>query len=165
MMSPDMEYAVPTSEPLLGGRLEKSGRLDKRSYTKPATVLIVDDDINARTGVRRLLQQYGYTTLEAEHGAAALQLLRNSLLSVDVVLTDVIMPEMTGIELVRQLGVEFPTLPVIYLSAYVSHPAVQKQIDRADQWALTKPVSAPVLMAAIQSALTYRVPDDQLRVP
>lgn len=163
-MSPDVEHVVPTPEPFLGRRPE-NGRMEKDVPAKPMTVLVVDDDATVRAGIRRLLQRHGYATVEAEHGAAALHLLRNSLLPIDVVLTDVVMPEMTGIELVHRLSVEFPTLPVIYLSAYVSHPAVRKQIGGAQQWALAKPVSAPLLMAAIQDALAYRRPDDQLRVP
>lgn len=163
-MSLDVEHAVSTPGSFLAGRPERS-RLAKDTPPKPVTVLIVDDDASVRAGIRRLLQRFGYATLEAEHGAAALELLRDSFLPVDVVLTDVVMPEMTGIELVQQLGVEFPTLPVIYLSAYVSHPAVRQRIGEAERWALAKPVSTPVLMAALQSALAERIPDDQLRAP
>jgi CheY-like chemotaxis protein len=80
--------------------------------------LVVEDDDLVRAMAARGLVEAGYTTLEAENGRAALDLLRGRRGRVDVVITDVGMPEMDGYELARQLEQERPDLPIIYMTGY-----------------------------------------------
>jgi len=79
-------------------------------------VLLVDDDAIVRTYVKRLLQLNGYQVLEAADGADALALLRKLSGAVDVLVTDVKMPGMTGTELVKVAKTEFPNIPVVFIS-------------------------------------------------
>jgi PAS domain S-box-containing protein len=80
--------------------------------------LVVEDDDLVRAMAARGLAEAGYTTLEAENGRVALDLLRGRRGRVDVVITDVGMPEMDGYELARQLEQERPDLPIIYMTGY-----------------------------------------------
>jgi CheY-like chemotaxis protein len=81
------------------------------------TVLVVEDDEGLRRVARRLLEPKGYTVLLAANAAQALELFKGNW-SIDVLLTDVVMPGASGPELTRQLMEQRPALKVIYMSGY-----------------------------------------------
>ncbi len=83
-----------------------------------ATVLLVEDEAQVRATTRRTLERAGYRVLEARHGRDALDLLRRQPGTVDVVLTDVRMPEMDGAALFAAVGQVAPRLPVVFMSGY-----------------------------------------------
>ncbi len=77
-------------------------------------ILLIEDDEGTRSMLRRTLQHASYDTLEAEDGRVGLKLLSEH--SVDLVITDIIMPEVEGIELIRNLRANKPNLPIIAIS-------------------------------------------------
>ncbi|MCU0618678.1 MAG: PAS domain S-box protein [Gemmatimonadaceae bacterium] len=81
-------------------------------------VLLVEDEAQVRATTRRMLERAGYRVLEARHGRDALDLLRRHPGAIDVVLTDVRMPEMDGGALFTALAQVAPRLPVVFMSAY-----------------------------------------------
>ena len=81
-------------------------------------VLVVDDEQGLRELVCRTLQAEGFTTLEAGHGAEALEVMEGAPEPVDLVVTDVVMPGMDGRELGRRISQRWPDLPILYISAY-----------------------------------------------
>jgi len=86
------------------------------------TILLVEDEFPLRTFVSDLLQRCGYTVLEAESGPAALKIWQTQRNQVELLLTDIIMPEnMSGIELGRQLQADKSGLKVIYTSGYTGN--------------------------------------------
>jgi CheY-like chemotaxis protein len=78
--------------------------------------LLVDDEKAIRAYVAMVLEQEGFQVLEADDGIDALALLRRMGGMVDILVTDVSMPRMTGIELVSVVNMEFPGIPVVYVS-------------------------------------------------
>ncbi len=78
-------------------------------------VLLIDDDGDLRQLLRRFLVRSGFEVLEAGHGREALNLLRGG--AVDLIVTDIIMPDMEGIELILELRRSHPGLPIIAMSA------------------------------------------------
>lgn len=85
------------------------------------TVLVVEDEDALRAGIRRLLQKEGYNVLEAQNGAAALQLLSGDGPSaVALVLTDLRMPVMDGRELAAALARVRPSLPIVFMSGFTA---------------------------------------------
>jgi CheY-like chemotaxis protein len=82
------------------------------------TLLLVEDEAAVCSSARRLLERYGYNVLEARHGADALRLVEEGGPEVHLVLTDLVMPEMGGRELVERLRARRPTLKVLYMSGY-----------------------------------------------
>ena len=83
-----------------------------------ATVLVVDDDDDVRAVAVAILRELGYDVMEASGGAPALEILRGSA-PVDLLLTDLAMPGMNGIELAHNAVSTRPGLKVLYTSAYV----------------------------------------------
>jgi CheY-like chemotaxis protein len=86
-------------------------------------ILLVDDDAAVRATTGELLLLYGYRIVDADSGAAALALLETGV-TVDVVVTDVAMPGMTGPELARELRARWPRLPVVFISGHADPEAV-----------------------------------------
>jgi two-component system cell cycle sensor histidine kinase/response regulator CckA len=89
----------------------------------PRRVLLVEDDHDVRALARRLLQDAGHTVIEAQSGEEGLARWREATStgkSVDVVVTDVVMPDMGGRELVAQLRAQRPGLPVVYMSSFLA---------------------------------------------
>ena len=81
-----------------------------------ARILIVDDEPAVRRFAARVLLEEGFLVVEAADGAEALALVRT--LAVDVVVSDVVMPRLNGVELLHALAVSHPQLPVILMSGY-----------------------------------------------
>jgi len=81
-------------------------------------VLVVEDDPGVRAAASRLLSSAGYAVLDAEDGREALDLLRHLAPAVDLVLTDIRMPRMTGMELARAIAELWPDLPVLFMTGF-----------------------------------------------
>ena len=80
----------------------------------PTRILVVDDDCDFRSMLCRALKRLGYDVLDALNGRVALQLLEAR--GVDLVITDVLMPDMEGVEFIDHLRRRYPTLPVVAIS-------------------------------------------------
>ena len=119
-----------------------------------ARVLVVDDEASARSGLEKLLKGEGHTVDVAEDGASALE--RAAEHPPDVVVTDLKMPKMDGIELLKKLREQDPTLPVIVATAFgdVSTAILAMRAGAEDY--LTKPIDFDALLLAIERALERR---------
>jgi CheY-like chemotaxis protein len=117
------------------------------------TVLLVDDEDGVRVTLRRQLIARGHTVLEASHGAEALAVVRMRRGNLDLVLADVVMPEMNGTELAATLGREFPALPVILMSAYAPAGLTRVGPDNHSVPVLQKPFAPGQLEELILVAL------------
>jgi two-component system, cell cycle sensor histidine kinase and response regulator CckA len=124
-----------------------SGKEHKR------TVLVVDDEEGLRSLVCRTLRAEGYGTLEAAHGAEALEVMEKSAEPVDLVVTDVVMPGMDGRELGRRLTQRWPTLPILYISAYDVNDIFRRGSPRSSAPFLQKPFPAEGLITRVQQLL------------
>jgi two-component system cell cycle sensor histidine kinase/response regulator CckA len=122
------------------------------------TVLVVDDEEGLRSLVCRTLRAEGYGTLEAAHGAEALELMESAAEPVDLVVTDVVMPGMDGRELGRRLSQRWPTLPILYISAYDVNDIFRRGSPRTSAPFLQKPFPAEGLITTIQQLLASRSP-------
>ncbi|RYZ07509.1 MAG: response regulator, partial [Myxococcales bacterium] len=119
-----------------------------------ATVLVVDDEPTLRAVMRRALARDGHQVLVAEDGARALKLAASHPAPIDLLLTDVVMPGISGLELARRLLEERPGLAVLYVSGFTFEEAVPPT-DLAQGVAyLPKPFDALVLTAKVRELLT-----------
>ncbi len=117
-------------------------------------ILLVDDDAAHRTMLRLHLAEAGYSISEAEDGDIALALLKRQ--SFDLVLLDMRMQRLNGLEALAAIGEEYPRLPVIMLTAFSS---VETAVEAMRQGAfdyLTKPVDIEQLLLVVERALRNR---------
>ena len=111
-------------------------------------MLIVDDEEPVRKFVERVLRQGGYTTVTAADGAEAIEV-ASKLTALDVVVTDLIMPQMTGEELAGRLRKTRPSLKVLYLTGFSDRLFTEKVTLRQDEAFLEKPCSVTGLLQAV----------------
>lgn len=116
-------------------------------------VLVVDDEQGLRDLVCRTLRDEGYRTLEAAHGGEALELVETGPETIDLVVTDIVMPGMDGRELGRRLGQSRPTLPILYMSAYEVNDIFQRGSPRTSAPFLQKPFARDGLINSVQGLL------------
>jgi two-component system cell cycle sensor histidine kinase/response regulator CckA len=116
-------------------------------------ILLVEDEEAVRAVARRVLIKYGYTVVEARHGAEALELLAAGDAEFDVVLTDAVMPQMSGLELVAAIAYRRPELPVIVMSGYTDVDLVRRGALDSDTSILAKPFTAETLLRAVRARL------------
>jgi PAS domain S-box-containing protein len=118
------------------------------------TVLVVEDDDGVRQLTRRVLGLYGYAVLEARSGAEALELLGGSEQRVAAVVSDMMMPGMSGAELAAEVRRRWPGLPVLFLSGYTGADLGEAGVHGPLQRFLQKPYSPDALAVALQELLT-----------
>jgi CheY-like chemotaxis protein len=116
------------------------------------TVLVVEDEEGLRELAKRLLLRQGYTVLVAANADEALRLFEANQ-SIDVLLTDVVMPGASGPELTRQLVQQHPALRVIYMSGYTEEAIVQHGVLKPGIAFLNKPFTSETLGAKIREVL------------
>ncbi|MCK5198641.1 MAG: sigma-54-dependent Fis family transcriptional regulator, partial [Spirochaetales bacterium] len=117
-------------------------------------VLVVDDEKNIREGLGRSLEMDGYNILLAGNGKEGLELINAS--EIDLVISDLKMPEMSGEELLKKIAASNPTVPVIILTGHGTiESAVNAMRDGAFDF-LTKPVNLDRLSLLVKRALSSR---------
>jgi two-component system cell cycle sensor histidine kinase/response regulator CckA len=117
------------------------------------TILVVEDEAPVRTAVRRMLERLGYRVREAANGAEALGLLESASERIDLVLTDVVMPELHGRDLADYVRAQDPTRHVLYMSGYTDDEIVHADLVHSGAKLLQKPFTAEQLGSAVREAL------------
>ena len=120
---------------------------------KSATILLVEDDEIMRRLTRQLLEERGYAVVEANDGKAALEWVRSNPGRIDLVLTDVIMRNMSGPELVKELSGSNPGLKVVFMSGYTGELIAEREVLERGITLLEKPFSRNALLKTIHATL------------
>jgi len=128
-------------------------RESPKDLTGRGTVLLVEDEDAVRSFAARALGQRGYRVLEASTGAEALEVFASHNGDVDLVVSDVVMPEMDGPTLMRRLRSERPDVKIIFISGYAEDAFRRNLSDKDDFMFLQKPFDLKELAAAVKAAL------------
>jgi PAS domain S-box-containing protein len=120
------------------------------------TVMVVEDEPSLRELTREVLEAQGYQVLEAGTGAEALAILRAHQGPLDLLMTDVIMPGLSGRQLVEQVRAERPRLPVLYMSGYTADVIAQSGVLGAAIHLLEKPFTPDGLVRRVQAVLAAK---------
>jgi CheY-like chemotaxis protein len=117
------------------------------------TVLLVEDESAVRNLARRALQRYGYKVLEAPDGETALTLAREARDPIALLLTDVVMPGMSGHDLAQRLTKERRVLRVLYTSGYPDTVGLTEEVEEASVAYLSKPYTPEDLARKVREVL------------
>jgi CheY-like chemotaxis protein len=120
------------------------------------TILLVEDEPAVRGLVHEMLRVHGYTVLVARHGIEALVLSTRHVGPIHIMLTDVVMPQMTGPEVADKLKALRPDTKVLYMSGYPDHPAFAKGGITTETAFLQKPFESSLLIRKIREVLDVR---------
>lgn len=133
-------------------------RLDppKANYIAPAateTVLVAEDEPALRNLTIHILKNSGYRVLSAESAARTLALARQYDSNIDLLLTDVVMPDLGGPDLVSEMKKTRPAIKVLYMSGYSRDAMVEQGLLRDDSTLLVKPFSTQALLHKMRAVL------------
>jgi DNA-binding NtrC family response regulator len=117
------------------------------------TILLVEDEVPVRDVARGILQRQGYTVLEARGAGDALQVSERHRGRIHLLLTDVVMPEMSGPELAKRLAATRPDLKVLCMSGYTDDAAVRHGVIDAALSYLQKPITVETLTRKVRAVL------------
>jgi CheY-like chemotaxis protein len=120
------------------------------------TILLVEDEAPLRAPLRRMLERQGYTVLEAASGLEALRLVSAAVTDeqrIDLVLTDVVMPDLSGRALGERLAAEWPELRVVYMSGYTDDEILRRGLTQSTAAFLEKPFTLERLAMVVREAL------------
>ena len=119
----------------------------------PRIILVAEDEDAVRRLLTRTLSNAGYRTLEARHGEEALRMAIFAYPYLDLVITDVVMPELDGRALGQRLKERCPSLPVLYISAYAPDDLFHRGAPSATAPFLQKPLVAEDLLSLVERLL------------
>lgn len=135
--------------------------LDEFSHSSPTragsgvSVLVVDDEAAVRRFAVRVLQRDGYDVLEAADGHEALEMLRAGQVTVDLIVSDIVMPRINGVELMQAVSESHPGVPVVLMSGYAT--AALSELGIATPCSiLPKPFPAERLLAEVHRCVRSR---------
>jgi CheY-like chemotaxis protein len=141
--------------PVVEGRQEESEEhaASSDSLGGSETVLLVEDERPVRELLSHALREKGYRVLEACHGLEALKLYQAQPSQVDIVVTDLVMPRMGGVELIERLTQSSRKLKVLYMSGHMDDQTVQQVMAQPDSQFLQKPFKPAVLVSRVRETL------------
>lgn len=122
-------------------------------YRRPLRLLLVDDDLLVRATLGKGLARAGHVVTEAGNAHAALRLLKESPNGFDAVITDQLMPGMTGVELMRKVAGLYPELPVVLISGYMTELDAAEAAAHPQARLLRKPISLDELDRAVREVV------------
>ena len=141
--------------PLAEECVKTGGATGRRPAERPGTetILVVEDDAEVRKLAAEMLSRQGYAVLEAASGHEALRLWRRHASSIDLVLTDVVMPSMAGPELAAKLIVERVGLKVLYMSGYPDEVMAKYGLTTSESAFIHKPFTSDALIHSVRLVL------------
>ncbi len=120
------------------------------------TILLVDDEETVLCTTRRILENIGCQVLAANSAKIALNIFKENSSRIDIVIADVVMPEMNGPELVRQLLKQRPDLKYLYISGHSASFLAEQGVDGSEQNFIQKPFSQRTLAEKVQKCLARK---------
>src|SRR5688500_17213321 len=125
---------------------------DPQGRTAP-TVLLVEDDEQVWAFVRSLLSNDGYKIVEARTGAEGAKIAEEMNYDIDLLLTDMLLPELSGSDLAEQIAARRPELKILFMTGYVEGDIVQRCITELGASFLDKPFAPSVLLQRVRDAI------------
>ena len=117
------------------------------------TILVVEDDDQVRGFVRTLLTNAGYLVLEASTGREGLEVAKQSAGGIDLLVSDMLLPELSGYDLAETLHTQFPGLKVLFMTGYVEGDIVERGLGEIGATFLDKPFQPATLLEKVRAAI------------
>lgn len=127
----------------------------KELFTGTGTILVVDDDVQIRTLVRRALTLDNFTVLEAASAEEAIATCKRHKSPIHLILTDMVLPKMSGFELAEQLKTTHPDMKILFMSGYTEHSILEQGVLNPDKNFIQKPFAIDALTRKVRTVLSH----------
>jgi signal transduction histidine kinase/ActR/RegA family two-component response regulator len=144
ILLPRLDDVVLSSTGIVSGVADGNGK---------ETILVVEDEEEVRKIACTVLRKSGYDVLEAEEGSKAISLARNHVGLIHALITDVVMPGITGREVAEQLAADRPDIRILFTSGYADDPVIHQAVTKMNAHFLQKPFSPSALVAKVREIL------------
>jgi len=139
-----------------GKKLEKRRtQIVSSNLNGSETILLVEDDDTLRKLTCKILKSRGYTVLDAFNGEDALKKSRMHIGSIHLMLTDIVMPGMSGSDLAEFVSALWPEMKLIYMSGYIDNPVVRQSVMDKEVEFLQKPFNLETLLIKVRQILDH----------
>jgi two-component system cell cycle sensor histidine kinase/response regulator CckA len=118
------------------------------------SVLLVEDDDQVRSFISRLLTNNGYRVFEAQTGAEGLAIAESEIKNIDLLLSDMLLPELSGFDLAQKTLELKPDMKVLFMTGYVEGDIVQRCISELGATFLDKPFQPNTLLSRVREAIS-----------
>jgi len=142
---------LPVVQALISSRKSLAGL--KLTLQGTETILVAEDEPSLRKLARHVLQMHGYTVLDASNGEKALRVAEQHEGPIHLLVTDVVMPSMSGRQLAERLAAVRPDVKVLYVSGYTDDAVVRNGVLQAETAFLQKPFTVTALAHKVREAL------------
>ncbi|HKP46804.1 MAG TPA: PAS domain S-box protein [Pyrinomonadaceae bacterium] len=144
---------LPVAESENQAELETVESVDGDMPRGDEHIMLVEDEVGVRTLAKEILNTCGYQVVEANDGIDAMSLQHKNNDSIDLLITDVVMPGMSGRELMEQLSKTLPDLRVLYISGYTDDAIVRHGLGDGTAELLLKPFTPSAFAAKVREVL------------
>jgi two-component system cell cycle sensor histidine kinase/response regulator CckA len=144
---------LPQADPTAAVDVDVEVVTDARHRRGSETILLVEDEEPVRALARTILERHGYHVLEAQSGGDALLICEQHKAKIHMLLTDVVMPRMSGRELAQRLGRVRPEMKVLFMSGYTDDSIVRHGVLDSDVAFLQKPITPETLTRKVRDVL------------
>ncbi len=125
----------------------------QKLYHGTETILLVEDEISIMSMIKKMLENLGYTVLATDNPYDALEIVKNYIGTIHLLLTDVIMPKMNGVDLAKLVSAMYPQIKILFTSGYSAEVLLKHNINAGEINYLSKPVSFTSLASAVRTIL------------
>jgi two-component system cell cycle sensor histidine kinase/response regulator CckA len=150
---------LPPVDPAIAVPVATPPSIESEDTRGNETILLVEDEAEVRTVATRILRRSGYTVLEASGAGDALLQWELHGKDVDLLLTDIVMPKMTGRQLSDRLHALRPEMPVLYMSGYTDDAMLRQRALGSELAFLPKPFSPEALTRKVREVLARKTPE------
>jgi two-component system cell cycle sensor histidine kinase/response regulator CckA len=151
LLLPGLGYPAPVDALLTPS--PETTRAPARTPEASATVLLVEDNAMVRRSIEATLRGMGYQVLAVDSGARCLETVEKTRGPIDLLMTDVVMPEMGGKELIERVRAIRPGIPVLFMSGYDRATLASRKEPIAFEHFLQKPFDSDDLASAVRAAI------------
>ena len=134
-------------------KLFKEADLFKQTLKGTETILLVDDEDIVRALTRQILEESGYEIIEARNGIEALSIFDKPGYKIDLIITDVVMPQMGGRELAKRLGTKYPLARILFTTGYLDNETIRSEEQEFGTNFIEKPFTPESLTQKVRELL------------
>jgi len=145
-------YFPPADQRMSEPAAEHPGRRTSDGKQGWETVLLVEDEDAVRALAREVLRRHGYVVLEARHGVDALRIAERHGDAIHLMITDIVMPHMSGRDLAERLSSVRPKMKVLFMSGYTDHALMHRELTPGSAF-LQKPFTPEGFARKVRSVL------------